>query len=983
MALEFLIILTNHRKLGDLLVPYIIDRKPNQSFFNLIEILTTENYDTYPYPFTEVQMQLIKITSEYTEKQIHKLFCKGKNLKDFFDSIDDSIIETLIRPYCEKRIIKCLHILQNEKIKIYKKEKKYQVVHTEEEIFIANETLQPVFNFYHSENELKYSLTFNFQNKPIKLINQPYSILSNMPLAVLINRNIFLIDAIDSKKIIPFFSKNYILVSEKNKLNYLKTFVRSTIEKFPVKVYGFQVITIEPKPKSILLFDSNLLGEPVFRLFFKYDIKTFEYNVSPENNYVCFEGNEQEFYFKKIIRNEEYERNMINYLKQFDFCNDQGSIFKHKFLEGDIVVQLYEMINWINHNISRLKDLGFEVIVSDHYKKYYTQNIELTTKIEEGIDWFDIKTRIVFDGFEFPFIRFKKHILNNIREFVLPNNQIVILPSTWFTRYRDLFLFSQVEKEGIRVKKYYFELLNDKFEQQTNFKNAISQLRNSLKPENISENILPKNLNARLREYQKKGFYWMYQLYNNRLGGCLADDMGLGKTLQTIALLLKVKEENKNFHLPRNQGKTIKQLKLFENPIPQNEYVNCTSLIVMPVSLIHNWENEIRKFAPTLKIIKYTGIQRTKNIHDLYDADVILSSYGIIRNEIERLKNLTFKYLILDESQIIKNPDSKIYKAVLELNAEHRLVLTGTPIENSLIDLWAQMNFLNRQMLLNISTFREEFATPIEKNNDSEKQQLLKKIIAPFILRRKKEDVLHDLPSLTEQILYCDMTDDQKEYYDNELSAARNEIIYYLDQQGFEKSSIIILRALNRLRLISNHPILVNHEYRGESGKYEEIIRSIENIVSEKHKVLIFSSYVKHIQLIEKYLQENLFSYTILTGATQNREEAVKKFQNDENTRIFLISLKAGGTGLNLTAADYVFLIDPWWNPAAENQAISRAHRIGQDKKVFVYRFITTQSIEEKIITLQLKKQHLADTFVNSNNPFKIFDQNDIIELFN
>ncbi len=407
-----------------------------------------------------------------------------------------------------------------------------------------------------------------------------------------------------------------------------------------------------------------------------------------------------------------------------------------------------------------------------------------------------------------------------------------------------------------------------------------------------------------------------------------------------------------------------------------------TSLIIMPVSLIHNWENEILKFAPSLKVYKFYGTQRTRNFDDLLTVDIVLASYGVVRNDIESLRNLNFKYIILDESQLIKNPDSKIYKAIIQLQSEHKLVLTGTPIENSLTDLWAQLNFLNHDLLKNQNYFREEFVVPIEKHNDEEKQRKLQIIINPFILRRKKEEVVKELPSLTEQVLYCDMTEEQQKIYETEKSSIRNLIYESIDNKGFEKSSILILKALNKLRLLANHPVLTEPQYTADSGKFDEIIRSIENIVLEKHKVLIFSSYVKHLNLVANYIKQQNIDFTMLTGVTKNRESTIATFQKEENTRVFLISLKAGGTGLNLTAADYVFLLDPWWNPAAENQAISRAHRIGQDKKVFVYRFISRDTIEEKIQTLQQRKSAIADIFINNNNPFRSFKKEEIEELF-
>jgi SNF2 family DNA or RNA helicase len=474
----------------------------------------------------------------------------------------------------------------------------------------------------------------------------------------------------------------------------------------------------------------------------------------------------------------------------------------------------------------------------------------------------------------------------------------------------------------------------------------------------------------------------MFQLYQNNFGGCLADDMGLGKTLQTIALLLLVNKDAKNAASIIPGFAISRQLSLFDIPAFTGGKPLNTSLIVMPVSLIHNWENEISKFAPTLKVYKFFGTQRTRNFDDLLNVDVVLASYGVVRNDIESLRNLNFKYVILDESQLIKNPDSKIYKAIIQLQSEHKLVLTGTPIENSLTDLWAQLNFLNHDLLKNQHYFREEFVVPIEKHNDEEKQRKLQIIINPFILRRKKEEVVKELPLLTEQIVYCDMTEEQQKIYESEKSSVRNMIYDSIENKGFEKSSILILKALNKLRLLANHPVLTEPGYPADSGKFDEIVRSIDNIVQEQHKVLIFSSYVKHLNLVANHIQQQNTDYTMLTGVTKNRQSVIERFQKDDNTRVFLISLKAGGTGLNLTAADYVFLLDPWWNPAAENQAISRAHRIGQDKKVFVYRFISRDTIEEKILLLQQRKSAIAEIFINNNNPFRSFKKEEIEDLF-
>ena len=328
----------------------------------------------------------------------------------------------------------------------------------------------------------------------------------------------------------------------------------------------------------------------------------------------------------------------------------------------------------------------------------------------------------------------------------------------------------------------------------------------------------------------------MLFLKEQGLGACLADDMGLGKTLQTICLLMSIKE---NYHEDTPINNEITEPSLFEQ-----EQKNSCSIIVLPASLIHNWNNEINKFAPELSVYKYIGQQRNKTISYFSNYDIILSSYHTVRQDIKVLKKYNFNYAILDESQLIKNSSSKVYKAVNELNAINRLVLTGTPIENSLTDLWSQLNYVNKGLLGSLNYFKKEFANPIMKKNDEEKELKLQKIIHPFILRRKKEDVAKELPPVSEQILYCNMTDEQRKIYEEEKSSIRNTLLSQINENGVQKSAIMILQALTKLRQIANHPVLVESDYANESGKFNEIFRNIQNITSEGHKVLVFSSFV-------------------------------------------------------------------------------------------------------------------------------------------
>lgn len=447
----------------------------------------------------------------------------------------------------------------------------------------------------------------------------------------------------------------------------------------------------------------------------------------------------------------------------------------------------------------------------------------------------------------------------------------------------------------------------------------------------------------------------MQFLNKYNLGGCLADDMGLGKTVQTLAFLQQQKELG----------------------------AASASLLILPTSLIYNWEMEAKKFAPKLKTFNYTGIHREKNVEQFANYDLVITSYGTARRDIEQLKNYYFHYAILDESQAIKNPDSNIARAVKELKCKHRLILTGTPIENSTMDLWSQMNFVNPGLLGTESFFRREFLTPIEKKHDEVKTKRLYSLIKPFILRRHKSQVATELPAKVENVHYCQMSKEQEEEYDRVKSQYRNQLLESIESNGVNGSQILLLQGLTKLRQIANHPKMVDENYEQGSGKMEDILHMMHSALGESHKILIFSQFVKHLTIFRDYLDKENIKYAYLDGSTKDRQGQVEDFQQSENIRIFLISLKAGGVGLNLTSADYVFILDPWWNPAIEQQAIDRAYRIGQKNKVFTYKFITKNTVEEKILNMQRGKQKLANDLITTEESFvKNLSKEDITSIF-
>jgi SNF2 family DNA or RNA helicase len=472
----------------------------------------------------------------------------------------------------------------------------------------------------------------------------------------------------------------------------------------------------------------------------------------------------------------------------------------------------------------------------------------------------------------------------------------------------------------------------------------------------IKKVTVPRAIKAKLRPYQKEGLNWLHFLDEMKWGGILADDMGLGKTLQILTFLSKLKSKK-------------------------------PSLIIVPTTLLFNWENEIAKFSPHLKAFYYYGGSREKETKVFSDYDIIFSTYGIIVRDIEILKSYKFNYLILDESQSIKNPGSLRYKAANLLKANNKIALTGTPIENSTFDLFAQMTFVNPGFLGTMKSFKDNYSNAIDKEGNQEIAIELQKIINPFILRRTKEQVALELPPKTEDIIYCEMASEQRKIYDAYKNEYRNKLLDKIKEEGLGKSKMYVLEGLLKLRQICDSPALLkdNDINSHESVKINELVRYISDKTAN-HKILIFSQFTSMLALIKEELNVNNIDYEYLDGkcSIKQREKSVNNFQENEKLRVFLISLKAGGMGLNLTAADYVFIVDPWWNPAVEEQAIDRCYRIGQDKNVFAYRMICKDTIEEKIIQLQAKKKKISNDLikVDDESIMKGLKINDIKSLF-
>jgi non-specific serine/threonine protein kinase len=406
-------------------------------------------------------------------------------------------------------------------------------------------------------------------------------------------------------------------------------------------------------------------------------------------------------------------------------------------------------------------------------------------------------------------------------------------------------------------------------------------------------------------------------------------------------------------------------------------------LIIAPTSVLFNWQREIEKFTPDIDYLLHYGTKRIRDVRRLRKKSLILTTYGHLRRDISFLKDINFHYVVLDESQNIKNPHSDTAQAARNLISANRLALTGTPVENNTLELWSQFSFLSPGLLGAQGFFKENFMRPIEKEQNEQIASTLKKIIFPFILRRTKEEVVKELPPKIENVIYSPMSEGQQKIYDQVRDSYRNTIAEEIASKGLGKSAMRVLEGLTKLRQVACHPLLVDKQFEDEAGKFEALKLMIEEIISEDHKVLVFSQFVKMLTVMREYLDEEAIEYSYLDGSTKDREGAVNKFQEEKDIRIFLISLKAGGVGLNLTAADYVIHYDPWWNPAVEMQASDRAHRIGQTKKVFSYKLISKDSVEEKILKLQQQKKQLVQKLITTEGGYyKSLNKEDIIDLF-
>ena len=775
----------------------------------------------------------------------------------------------------------------------------------------------------------------------------------NSQVILFFNNCLYLWDKPEDIAIISKFNDGRMTISRADWPEQLRNFIIPLQKEYHVEFENELIREVksgDPERKILLQEKGDyLLFQPVF------SYKGFETTSIGKDQLVVPDGDK----VLLIQRNKEKETAFINQLQSLhsQFIQPQGS--SGLALRGTDVLKN----NWFFLFMDAMQEMkvsvhGFEALKNFRFN---TSRPQTKIHISSSTDWFDARVDIIFGDQKVTIADVKKALANKQQFVPLNDGSLGVLPDEWVKRYALLFRVGEGKSNELRLSRYHLSVIDELYENRNeeeliiHLEKKYEQLKEFKK---IREIDPPSHLAQILRPYQVHGFHWLNYLHEVSWGGILADDMGLGKTIQALSFLHHYK----------------------------THYGHLRALVVCPTTLIFNWENEIKKFSPGLTYRIHHGGERLRNKEGLNDFEIIITTYGTLRSDIKLLMDMPLDYVVLDESQAIKNPGSKVTKAACLLRAKHRLCMSGTPLQNNTFDIFAQMNFLNPGMLGSIEFFRQEFAIPIDKFGEPDRKDHLRKLLYPFILRRTKEQVARDLPEKTETILFCEMEDEQRKVYDAYRNDYRDKILGTIESQGIQKSQLTILQGLMKLRQICDSPAILNEteKYPNHSIKLDELAREISENIGN-HKALVFSQFLGMLALIREKLTELDIPYAYFDGSTTatDREKAIREFQDNDSCRVFLISLKAGGVGLNLTAADYVYIVDPWWNPAVEQQAIDRTHRIGQTKNIFAYRMICKDSIEDKILQLQDRKRLLAKDLIADDDGFvKSLSREDVEYLF-
>ncbi len=828
-------------------------------------------------------------------------------------------------------------LIANESSYLYLNEGKI-IPNDLKKLTFSNDTIKIKLNLEKRPHYLTVNAQFVINDETVSI--EEISSIRNM---IFIKKDeVFLIEDFDNKKLLDTIGFGNEVKIVNPKINeFLKTFILPLRNQFSIEIPEDllpESHNASQKTKAVTLKElepNYLIIEPLIM----YD--DIQVGLFDEDPFILVDGKT-----KTISRDFELENEFNQFLKNLhpDFENQNENSYLYlpiqKVIQNHWFFDFYKALEENNVTVFGQKDLK--------KLRFNSNRPKINISGSSGIDWFDLKIELNYGDEVVPLRLLKSAIVNKQDFITLSDGSLGLLPEEWIKKFSTILKISTTEKNKVRVSKLHFGLLDaaEEFIKDKKLREELEEKKRSLLNIDKTTDIeLPKNIKAKLRPYQLAGFQWFNKLYQLGWGGCLADDMGLGKTLQSLCFIRHI----------HNQKKGVK------------------TLVVCPTSLMYNWQSEAQKFTPDLRVHIYHGLMR--EVPEKESFDLFITSYGTYRNDLEKLNSFNFEICILDESQAIKNPRANISQAVCEINTKYRYILSGTPLQNNTFDLFSQFNFINPGLLGNQEFFKEEFSTPIDKYADSDKSQLLKKMIYPFMLRRTKEQVAKDLPEKTESIIYCEMGSYQRKVYDGLKNEYRDKILGKIAEEGIEKSAFLILEGLNRLRMACDCPSLIKdgdtRRFKSESIKLNELVREMDEN-SGQHKVLIFSQFLGMLALLKEQLDAKGINHLYLDGGTaaKDRQGLVDSFQTDPTIKVFLISLKAGGVGLNLTAADYVYIVDPWWNPAVEDQAIDRTHRIGQKNNIFAYKLICKDTIEEKIHQLQQKKKKLAKEIVSEEASF-------------
>lgn len=891
--------------------------------------------------------ELVTLCEELTADS---LYCRYANKKvyrhaDDFWSTKETVVRQHVKQKADRRLVRTVQLSASLDIPILYAPTEKSPLHITDRLVLSEDSpspeVRPVMNFSRQADGTIYQLGLRIGDRLVERLSEHHLIvLAYKPGMFTLDGRIYTMEeGFSGQLLLPFVQKTQVDIPRKLENDYFHRFILKHVTRAEVNAVGFDITDVSVMPQPRLVTETSVDGSQLLSLHFRYD--NMEYSPdSRQNGRVTLTEKDGNFCFIRQLRDKQKEQELTKLLGK--------TVFKFSTLS--------EMVAWLRQHAAALQSEGFDVVQpSDHV--YHIGPLDVVQSDTWQGDWLQTKVTVVLDDghLNIPFMDLRDTILRGEREYMLPTGELLLIPEEWVQRYLDLLLVGLPKGQAVLRHKSQVAPLIPELNSPVHGPSG-SEVSSSFTLHSPSP---PRGLKATLRPYQLEGFRWLLQNFAAQTGCCLSDEMGLGKTVQTIALLLKYKETSKTSETRRQPqpGMLFSDEEMAGGECSDHSSLHAfhTSLVVTPASVVHNWQSELARFAPSLLVMAYTGdtAKRQDKRHALMRWDVVLTTYRTLLNDIDFLAGQQFGIIVFDESQSFKTSTSQIHHAVSRLNAHHRMALSGTPVENNLGELWSLMNVLNPNLLGTASSFQKSFVSPIARRMEEDRRDLLRRLIAPYFLKRTKDEVLSDLPDCQDEVIVCPMTDEQAKLYAEELSRARNEWLSTSrsTEPRSQARTLHILAAIQRLRQIAN----------GE-GKLSVVFEQLENLRHTRHKVLLFSEYVSLLERVGSEMQRRGWQYDLLTGQTVQRQQVIAHFQREDACQFFLISLKAGGVGLNLTAADYVFLLDPWWNQAAEEQAVARAHRIGQHRPVFIYRFVSANTLEEQILTLQERKQSLIDS---------------------